>query len=76
MNTGYNHLYYFSYPQLGTDNVNDNCISTANANQNDLDGDGLGDECDNCPQHPNIGQEDADEDLLGDACDNDADLDR
>lgn len=62
----------------------DNCPNTANANQADLDRDGLGDACDdftdsdrdgvqdsadNCPLRANSGQADADNDGLGDACD-------
>lgn len=62
--------------QPGANNGDDICPFTANANQSDADGDGIGDQCDNCPQNGNPGQEDVDEDLLGDACDNNIDLDR
>ena len=66
----------------------DNCPSTANADQQDSDTDGIGDVCDsdmdndgitnaldNCPVISNVGQEDTDGDLVGDACDADDDGD-
>ncbi len=58
----------------------DNCVNTANADQADADGNGIGDACqdtdgdgildinDNCPLIANPGQEDADGNGVGDAC--------
>jgi len=53
----------------------DNCPSTANASQDNNDGDTLGDACDNCPYVSNQGQEDFEHDGVGDACDCDIDND-
>jgi hypothetical protein len=50
--------------------VCDNCPYTPNADQRDLDHDGLGDECDICPFSFDPGQEDRDHDGIGNACDN------
>ena len=73
-------------PQTDTDmdgipDSSDNCPTTANADQADLDNDGIGDVCDddmdddgvpngsdNCPMNANPGQEDSDSNGIGDAC--------
>ncbi len=63
--------------------IKDNCISVANRDQKDTDGNSRGDVCDdfdrdglpniqdNCPDQPNLNQSDADGDSLGDVCDPD-----
>lgn len=66
----------------GVPNESDNCPSTPNTDQADLDGDGSGDVCDadidgdgmingndNCPTTDNPDQADGDNDGIGDACD-------
>ncbi len=66
----------------GIFNTADNCPTVSNANQADLDDDGIGDVCDtdddadtiadtvdNCPQVANTDQADSDNDGLGNACD-------
>ena len=66
----------------------DNCPNTSNADQADLDNDGIGDVCDldtdgdttandadNCITTPNADQADLDSDGIGDVCDDDIDGD-
>ena len=64
----------------GVPNTSDNCPNTANADQADTDGNGIGDVCqdtdldgvldinDNCPDTANADQADADGDGVGDVC--------
>ena len=72
----------------GLPDLEDNCPTTANADQADLDHDSIGDVCDadddndgiedisdNCPVTQNNDQLDTDHDSLGDACDPDDDND-
>ena len=59
---------------------NDNCEidETCQKNQEDRDGDGLGDVCDNCPNQPNPNQEDnypSQGNGIGDDCDCEGDFD-
>jgi hypothetical protein len=61
--------------------IRDNCVSTPNSDQLDIDGNGRGDVCDdfdrdgitnngdNCPNNPNRNQSDVDGDKIGDICD-------
>ncbi len=77
-------------PEGFVENGNDNCVSIHNADQGDIDRDGLGDACDpftdtdgdgnqdsadNCPASYNPEQNDIDADGIGDACDTENGLD-
>ena len=59
----------------GIPDINDNCPSAVNFDQEDIDADTFGDECDNCPMNPNLDQADYDGDGAGDVCDFDSDND-
>ncbi len=60
----------FGNPGMGNVCPDDNCPSTANSDQADGDGDGVGNVCDNCPATSNADQADIDGDDVGNACDN------
>ncbi|MDD5751649.1 MAG: thrombospondin type 3 repeat-containing protein [Candidatus Peribacteraceae bacterium] len=65
----------------GVPDIQDNCVTLANADQMDANGNGRGDACDdfdqdsipnnkdNCPNLPNRDQKDTDGDGMGDVCD-------
>lgn len=67
----------------GVPDINDNCVSVTNADQQDATANGRGDVCDdfdqdglmnskdNCPNNPNQLQADNDSDGIGDVCDSD-----
>jgi hypothetical protein len=66
----------------GIPDMQDNCNSIPNADQQDINRNGIGDVCDdydkdgilnaedNCPNSPNVRQRDTDGDGIGDVCDN------
>ena len=70
----------------GVSNLSDNCPITPNPNQEDTDGNGIGDACqdvdgdevldieDNCPFISNPNQEDTDGNGIGDACEEEIEL--
>ncbi len=58
-----------------TTGCDDNCPGIGNANQADVDADGVGDSCDNCRDASNPDQIDSDGDGTGDDCDGDDDND-
>lgn len=77
---------FFQPPDRDRDGIldqSDNCLSTMNADQKDINQNGIGDACedfdgdgvmnntDNCPEHPNRLQQDNDGDSIGDQCDPD-----
>lgn len=65
----------------GIPDITDNCISSTNPGQADVNNNGRGDICDdfdldgiinlkdNCPNNPNLDQKDTDADGIGDVCD-------
>ena len=62
-------LHNYNYHYVFSVNQDDYCPYMWDPEQNDTDGDGLGDACDNCIYINNTSQIDCDGDGLGDACD-------
>jgi len=54
----------------GIKNNKDNCLLVSNQDQNDQDGDRVGDLCDNAPKNKNFSQIDTDQDGVSDIIDN------
>ncbi|MCK5490556.1 MAG: lamin tail domain-containing protein [Candidatus Pacebacteria bacterium] len=52
----------------GVCDIDDNCVTNPNPNQEDADDDGVGDACDNCVNVENPDQADADLNGVGDVC--------
>ena len=62
-------MQYLLHKIIFSDNTLDYCPYAWDPEQNDTDGDKVGDACDNCIYISNENQMDFDNDDLGDACD-------
>jgi hypothetical protein len=71
----YVHTWVHDCDDDGVVNIEDNCPSTYNPDQDNSDSDTLGDACDNCPLITNPLQIDTDSDGIGDECDDCTDTD-
>jgi len=72
---GDTYQYADDYDEDGFEDDFDNCPFIANRDQEESDGDLVGNACDNCPMISNEDQIDTDGNRLGDACDPDIDGD-